>query len=425
MTKKRINEAQFRAIVKKSVNEALRRVGYVSRSNAVNESLFGKIKDKINDKIKAAYPEGKPKSIKEVIAGDGYKVYNIVEKNADEIVIAIVNGCSNSFIRLHPLDFDDFIDDLNMYFQDNGKQLHAEEVDNDDYEYYGAGSLIKISKLNTKQNLKEIRERKWKTYEITRAREILHKIHEELFNIVQNKIVNDKKLFNIVNGRPWFTTLYNALSNMGQSIDGEGFDTPITALNESPVLDEPTKVKNKLMKIYRALEKTFYKLSTTTDDSGFDYVLALVENTTWYKMIDGALNSMFMWVNNFNPAMVQKKCEIREQEGDTLNPFYAEEDSCGETGRRGQVRSYELGISSLDEWRRHAEDVGMSLKEYVEYWFSEVNDGGLQFLWQTLYGGYGYHGDTLNTFKNELTGGTVVVKDIYGQLMLDEYCPEA
>lgn len=107
------------------------------------------------------------------------------------------------------------------------------------------------------------------------------------------------------------------------------------------------------------------------------------------------------------------------------NPgFYDEEDNEGNTGKPGQVRSYDLGNYNIDQWKEDADENGLTLEEYVEEWFNEVNDGTMQFTWQTLGGGYGYNGDTVTTFKDQLTGGEVVVKDIYDQLMIDEYAPK-
>ena len=39
----------------------------------------------------------------------------------------------------------------------------------------------------------------------------------------------------------------------------------------------------------------------------------------------------------------------------------------------------------------------------------------MPFIWQRLDGGYGYNGDTI------ARDGNVVIKDIYGQIMVDEY----
>lgn len=107
-----------------------------------------------------------------------------------------------------------------------------------------------------------------------------------------------------------------------------------------------------------------------------------------------------------------------------LPEFYQEEDSEGKTGKPGQVRSYEIGYNDVSNWEQDAKENGLTLGEFVEEWFHEVNDGTMQFSWQTLGGGYGYHGDTITTFTNQVTDGEVVVKDIYGQVMIDEYAPQ-
>ena len=66
--------------------------------------------------------------------------------------------------------------------------------------------------------------------------------------------------------------------------------------------------------------------------------------------------------------------------------------------------------------------VGMSevvaATEYLKYWWNEICDG-VPFIWQRLGSGYGYNGTTI------LRDGNVVFKDIYDQLMIDEYPPQA
>lgn len=105
----------------------------------------------------------------------------------------------------------------------------------------------------------------------------------------------------------------------------------------------------------------------------------------------------------------------------TRKAFYAQEDSFGRTGEPGQVRSYETGARSyMDDWKEDAKEMGMSLKKYLRYYFDELNDGGLQFTWQTLGSGYGFHGTTVCSFPNSLTGGRVRVKEIWDSVMIDE-----
>ena len=101
--------------------------------------------------------------------------------------------------------------------------------------------------------------------------------------------------------------------------------------------------------------------------------------------------------------------------------FYAQEDSFGRTGRPGQVRSYEMGARSyIGEWRQEAKELRMGLKKYLRHCFDSLNDGSLQFTWQTLGSGYGFHGTTVCSFPNSLTGGRVRVKEIWEQVMIDE-----
>lgn len=115
------------------------------------------------------------------------------------------------------------------------------------------------------------------------------------------------------------------------------------------------------------------------------------------------------------------KKALREDVGDS---FYDEKDDYGNVGEIGQVRSYETGYNSLGSWEKEAEEEGMPLDKFIQWWFDEVNDGTMQFTWQTLGNGYGYKGHEICSFQNKITGGKVVVKEIYGQVMIDEYGPE-
>ena len=96
--------------------------------------------------------------------------------------------------------------------------------------------------------------------------------------------------------------------------------------------------------------------------------------------------------------------------------FYSEEDSEGNTGRPGMVKSYEVGMDSISNMEKEAEEEGMSLEDFLKTWWDEVS-GEIPFTWQEMKGGYGYNGKTI------LKLGDVVFKDIYGQLMVDEYEP--
>ena len=102
--------------------------------------------------------------------------------------------------------------------------------------------------------------------------------------------------------------------------------------------------------------------------------------------------------------------------------WYNEEDSYGKIGKPGYVRSYDLGnypyVSNLEE---EAEYNNMSLKEYLKYWFEETYDGN--FEWVKSGSGYGYNGDEICSFVNPSTGGIVIFKNIYDQVMCDEHEP--
>ena len=97
--------------------------------------------------------------------------------------------------------------------------------------------------------------------------------------------------------------------------------------------------------------------------------------------------------------------------------FYSEEDEFGNVGEPGMVKSYNIGYYSVDNARLDAKEFGYeNLQDYLKFWWNEVSDD-IPFTWEKLGSGYGYHGTTL------LKLGNVVFKEIYGQIMVDEYAP--
>lgn len=97
--------------------------------------------------------------------------------------------------------------------------------------------------------------------------------------------------------------------------------------------------------------------------------------------------------------------------------FYSEEDEFGNVGEPGMVKSYDIGYYGVDNAELDAKECGYeNLQDYLKYWWGEVSDD-TPFRWQKLGSGYGYHGEEL------LRLGNFVFKDIYGQLMIDEYAP--
>ena len=104
-------------------------------------------------------------------------------------------------------------------------------------------------------------------------------------------------------------------------------------------------------------------------------------------------------------------------EQDALDEFYPEEDDNGNQGEEGQVKSYDVGNLYITNLEEEAEEEGMSLEDYLKYWWSEISAEYVPFTWETLGSGYGFHGKTITTV------GNVVFKEIYGQVMVDEYPP--
>ncbi len=104
-------------------------------------------------------------------------------------------------------------------------------------------------------------------------------------------------------------------------------------------------------------------------------------------------------------------------EQDALDEFYSEEDDNGNQGEEGQVKSYDVGNLNITNLEEEAEEEGMSLEDYLKYLWSEISVEYVPFTWETLGSGYGFHGKTITTV------GNVVFKEIYGQVMVDEYPP--
>ena len=113
---------------------------------------------------------------------------------------------------------------------------------------------------------------------------------------------------------------------------------------------------------------------------------------------------------------------IKETVRDILNEnecmdFYSEEDEFGNVGEPGMVKSYDIGYYSVDNAMLDAKECGYeNLQDYLKFWWNEVSDD-IPFTWEKLGSGYGYHGTTL------LRLGNVVFKNIYEQIMVDEYAP--
>lgn len=116
--------------------------------------------------------------------------------------------------------------------------------------------------------------------------------------------------------------------------------------------------------------------------------------------------------------MINKMRILQENFDGSLNDFYKEEDDRGEYGEPGMVKSYDIGWNnSVESFEKEASEEGMSLENYLKYWWNEISSEYIPFTWQKLGSGYGYHGKEITRV------GNVVFKDIYGQLMVDESAP--
>lgn len=95
--------------------------------------------------------------------------------------------------------------------------------------------------------------------------------------------------------------------------------------------------------------------------------------------------------------------------------WYAEEDYDGNVGEEGMIRSYDIGTYYVGQAEQDAQESGYDdVAEYLQYWFDEIKNE-CPWRWTKIGRGYGYNGTTI--FRE----GGVVCKDIYGQIMVDEY----
>lgn len=95
--------------------------------------------------------------------------------------------------------------------------------------------------------------------------------------------------------------------------------------------------------------------------------------------------------------------------------FYSEEDYDGHTGEPGMVKSYDFGTYYLGQAEIDAKNSGYdNVEDYLQFWFDEIKTD-CPWYWTKIGSGYGFNGKTI--FKN----GQVVCKDIFDQIIIDEY----
>lgn len=104
---------------------------------------------------------------------------------------------------------------------------------------------------------------------------------------------------------------------------------------------------------------------------------------------------------------------IRENE--LYDEWYEQEDYDGHTGEPGMVKSYDIGTYYIDRAENDAKECGYDeVDDYLKFWFSEIQPE-CPWYWQKIGSGYGFNGTTIFRL------GGIVCKDIYGQIMVDEY----
>ena len=107
--------------------------------------------------------------------------------------------------------------------------------------------------------------------------------------------------------------------------------------------------------------------------------------------------------------------KVLNEHNELYDEWYEEEDYNGYTGEPGMIRSYEIGTYYIDQAEEDARENGYDdVAEYLKFWFSEIQPE-CPWYWTKAGSGYGFNGKTI--FK--LDG--IVCKDIYGQIMVDEY----
>jgi len=106
---------------------------------------------------------------------------------------------------------------------------------------------------------------------------------------------------------------------------------------------------------------------------------------------------------------------IIREDNELYDEWYQEEDYDGNVGEPGMIRSYDIGTYYMDNAEKDAQENGYdNVADYLQYLFLEIQPE-CPWYWSKVGSGYGYNGDTVFKYDG------IVCKDIYGQLMFDEY----
>lgn len=111
----------------------------------VAQVVYGAVKQALNEMnwFHREYREGKPEKASDVIRGNGWDG-KVISKKPGEIILSVRQDYDAVFPDFsESLPFEELVEDLNIFYQDNGKQLRAEGLD----DYNGRmGYFIKVSK---------------------------------------------------------------------------------------------------------------------------------------------------------------------------------------------------------------------------------------------------------------------------------------
>lgn len=101
--------------------------------------------------------------------------------------------------------------------------------------------------------------------------------------------------------------------------------------------------------------------------------------------------------------------------GGVNDEWYQEEDYNGNIGEEGMVRSYDIGAYYDGNAEQDARENGFdNIEDWLRYYFDEIRQD-CPWYWTKTGSSYGYNGETI--FRD----GQLVCKNIYGQIMFDEY----
>lgn len=116
---------------------------------------------------------------------------------------------------------------------------------------------------------------------------------------------------------------------------------------------------------------------------------------------------------SFLNESVRKAVNKRLNESNELyDEWYDEEDYDGNVGEPGLIKSYDIGSYYTSQAEQDAEENGMSLEDYLLYWFDEIKQE-CPWYWTQKSGGY---------YKTLAQQDGVVIKELPGdQIVIDEY----